>query len=92
MPDVKQQEVKVEFTPETKRGVYANNMMVTHSREEFIMDFIMITPPWGTVTSRVIVSPGHMKRILNALHTNVEKYEQKFGAVKPAEEPRGTIQ
>ena len=52
MADVKQQEVKVEFTPETKRGVYANNMMVTHSREEFIMDFIMITPPWGTVTSR----------------------------------------
>lgn len=92
MPDVKQQEVKVEFTPELKKGVYANNMMVAHSREEFIMDFIMITPPWGTVTSRVIVSPGHMKRILNALHTNVEKYEQKFGAVQPAEEPKGTIQ
>lgn len=91
MSDVKKQEVKVDFTPETKRGVYANNMVVTHSREEFIMDFIMITPPWGTVTSRVIVSPGHMKRIVNALNINIRKYEEKFGPVQPAEEPTGTI-
>jgi hypothetical protein len=44
-----------------------------------------------TVTARVIVSPGHMKRILEALRDNLSKYEQAFGPIQKAEEPRGKI-
>ncbi|MEA1913670.1 MAG: DUF3467 domain-containing protein, partial [candidate division WOR-3 bacterium] len=36
------------------------------------MDFLMVAPPVGAVTSRVIISPGHMKRIIKALQKNVE--------------------
>ena len=86
------QEIKVDFPRDLRGGVYANNMVVGHTSEEFIMDFLMVAPPTGSVTARVIVSPGHIKRILNALKENVEKYEQKFGALRAAEEPRGTIQ
>jgi hypothetical protein len=32
--------------------------------------------------SRVIVSPGHMKRVIDALADNLQKYEQKYGPVK----------
>jgi len=62
-------------------------MFVTHTREEFILDFMMITPPSGTVTARVVISPGHMKRMVVALTENLKKYESKFGKLTVAAEP-----
>ena len=84
-------EIKISFPEKIQGGAYANNMVVSHTKEEFILDFLMVAPPAGTVTARVIVSPGHMKRILEALRDNVSKYEQAFGAIQKAEEPRGKI-
>ena len=84
-------QMNVDFPKELVGGVYANNMAVTHTAEEFIMDYIMIAPPAGVVRSRIVVSPGHMKRILHALKDNLDKYEQKFGPVQTAEEPQGEI-
>jgi hypothetical protein len=83
----KSKEMRIEFPKELVGGVYSNNMAVTHTREEFIMDFLMMAPPSGAVTARVIVSPGHMKRILNALNENILNYEEKFGKIQAAEEP-----
>jgi len=80
--------IKVFFPNEMKGGVYANNMVVTHTREEFILDFLMVIPPEGVVNSRVIVSPGHMKRIFEALKENISKYEKHFGTIKAADEPK----
>ncbi len=85
------QDIKVNFPPELHGGVYSNNMIVAHTKEEFILDFLMVVPPAGTVTARVIVSPGHMKRILKALQDNISKYENTFGAIQIAEEPKGKI-
>ncbi|OGP97058.1 MAG: hypothetical protein A2Z39_03115, partial [Deltaproteobacteria bacterium RBG_19FT_COMBO_46_9] len=73
MPDSQPKEIKVNFPPQLQGGVYANNMLVIHTKEEFIMDYMMVVPPNGAVTSRVIISPGHMKRIINALQDNVKK-------------------
>jgi hypothetical protein len=84
-------EIKISFPEKIQGGVYANNMVVTHSKEEFVLDFIMVSPPVGTVTARVIVSPGHMKRILDALKDNMTKYESAFGTIQIAEEPKGKI-
>jgi len=80
-------EVKVSFPENLRGGVYANNMMVAHTKEEFILDFMMITPPVGSVTARVVISPGHMKRIVSALKLNLDKYESKFGKLTEAAEP-----
>jgi len=85
------QDIKVNFPPNLHGGVYSNNMVVTHTKEEFVLDFLMVVPPAGTVTARVIVSPGHMKRILAALQENISKYENAFGTIQIAEEPRGKI-
>ncbi len=85
------QEIKVNFPPNLHGGVYSNNMVVTPTKEEFILDFLMVVPPAGTVTARVIVSPGHMKRILAALQENISKYENAFGTIQIAEEPKGKI-
>ena len=86
------QELKVQFPQGLQGGAYANNMFVTHTREEFIMDFLMVMPPNGTVTARVITSPGHMKRIIAALQENMQKYEQAFGEQRPAEAPQDSTQ
>jgi hypothetical protein len=82
------QEIKVQMPNEVKGGVYANNMVVQHTHEEFILDFMMVVPPEGTVNARVIVSPGHMKRIYEALGENIRKYENSFGVIKSAEAPK----
>jgi hypothetical protein len=91
MSDIKQ-EIKVSFPQELQGGRYANNMNVTHSKEEFIMDYIMVVPPAGAVTARVIVSPGHMKRIISTLVDNVRKYEEKFGAIEETPAPMGKVE
>lgn len=83
-------EIKVNFPEKMLGGAYSNNMFVAHTREEFILDFLMVSPPSGTVTSRVIISPGHMKRMIAALQINVKKYEEKFGSILAAEEPKIT--
>ncbi len=87
--DVK--EIKVNFPQELQGGVYSNNMVVSHTKEEFILDFLMVAPPAGAVTARVIVSPGHVKRILEAIRDNISKYEKSFGQIQVAEPPPGKI-
>ena len=84
-------EIRVDFPKELHGGVYSNNMAVSHTGEEFSMDFIMLAPPSGAVKARIIVSPGHMKRIVKALQENISKYEQKFGDIQAAEEPKGKV-
>ena len=84
-------EIRVNFPKDLAGGAYSNNMVVSHTKEEFIMDFLMVAPPSGTLTARMIVSPGHIKRIVKALQDNISRYEQKFGSIQPAEEPMEKI-
>jgi hypothetical protein len=83
-----QKDVKVFIPNELKGGVYANSMVISHTQEEFILDFLMITQPDGALTARVVVSPGHVKRIFNALSENIKNYEEKFGTIRLAETPK----
>lgn len=87
--DTKQQQVgmNVKIADEEIRGRYSNLVRITHTREEFILDFINMLPPQGAVTARVITSPGHVKRLIRALTTNLEAYEKNFGSVPEAQEP-----
>jgi hypothetical protein len=56
-----------------------------------VLDFLMIAPPAGAVTARVILSPGHAKRVVAALSENIRKYEGTYGTILTAEEPEGKI-
>jgi len=68
-------------------GVYANQMLVSHTREEFVIDLVNLFPPEGIVNARVIVSPGHLKRMIRALSENLSRYEQAFGPIIEAASP-----
>lgn len=82
---VGQQQIQLKISDETLKGTYANMVQVTHSPEEFVIDFMNIYPPTGIVVSRVMLSPGHMKRIAAALNENISRYEQQFGEIKSIE-------
>ncbi|MFQ5901786.1 MAG: DUF3467 domain-containing protein, partial [Thermodesulfobacteriota bacterium] len=47
----KKSNMKVKITDDVLKGVYANSMMVTHTREEFMLDFINNFPPEGIVNA-----------------------------------------
>jgi len=82
-----QREIKIKCSDDFLRGVYENLTQITHTREEFVLDFANVFPPQGIVTARVIISPGHLKRIVKALGENMKKYEGKFGPVEEAKGP-----
>lgn len=86
-----QQPVQIKAKDDDMKGVYSNLMQILHTKEEFILDFFLVTPPNGVLNSRVIMSPGHVKRMINALQANIEKYESKFGKIEEADIPEGKI-
>ena len=82
--------VHVKVKDEMIAGVYSNHMVVAHTREEFFLDFMLMLPSMGTLVSRVLLSPGHMKRTLRALADNVKRYEAKHGVIEEAVAPPTT--
>ena len=61
-----QREIKIELTPEMASGKYANLAIITHSVNEFFMDFISVVPnaPQARVQSRIIMTPENAKTLL----------------------------
>lgn len=78
----KSQQIQINTTDEISRGRYSNLMLVSHSPEEFILDWLLNSPNGPHLVSRVILSPGNVKRAIEALTINLKQYEDKFGAVK----------
>lgn len=78
-----QQQFNIELSEEIAEGVYSNLVMISHSPEEFILDFIRVMPgvPKARVKSRIIVTPQHARRLLRALADNIEKYETAHGEI-----------
>ncbi len=75
------QQIQVQMTQDVQRGTYANQLGVAYTPEEFILDFILVTPPAGIVNSRVVVSPAHAKRMIATLHEHLSNYEATYGEV-----------
>jgi hypothetical protein len=73
------QTVQINTVDEVSRGHFSNSMLVSHGPEEFIIDWLLQSPNGVHLVSRIIVTPGHVKRIVTALQENIEKYEQAFG-------------
>jgi hypothetical protein len=87
----KTQQIAVQTDQQAAAGVYSNLMMVSHRKEEFVLDFLFVQPQRGddgqgtaTLRSRIITSPEHIKRIVAALGENVRRYEATFGEIEAA--------
>lgn len=81
---INQNQINIELPEEVAEGQYANLAMIAHSNSEFVIDFIRLMPgvPKAKVKSRIVISPEHAKRLLDALNDNVKKYEENFGPIK----------
>lgn len=78
-------EIKIELTPEIASGIYSNLAVISHSPNEFFIDFIAVTPnaPQARVQSRIIMTPENMRNLMYAIRDNVQKYEKTFGEIVP---------
>ena len=83
--------LQIKMSDDILKGSYANAMQVVHTQEEFILDFMNLSPHQGVgvVGARVIASPGHVKRMIAALQDNLKRYEDQFGKVEAADNPEG---
>jgi uncharacterized protein (DUF1778 family) len=79
----KGQQINIELKEDVAQGIYSNLAVITHSSSEFVIDFVRIMPgvPKANVQSRIILTPEHAKRLLNALQDNMHKYESLHGQV-----------
>ncbi|MDA3952192.1 MAG: DUF3467 domain-containing protein [Bacteroidales bacterium] len=90
MDDNKKQQkgqINIDLKEDIAQGVYSNLAVITHSSSEFVLDFVRVMPgvPKAEVKSRIILTPEHAKRFLNALQDNVEKYEKMHGPIRKTE-------
>ena len=87
-PRPKTHEIEMKASDDVLRGTYSNVMRIAHTKEEFVLDFMNLLHPPGTLNARVIVSPGHLKRMVSALADNLRKYEAHHGPLRQAEPPK----
>jgi hypothetical protein len=88
---MEKKEFQVKAKDEDLKGIYANAMVVFHTKEEFCLDFLLINFNQPILVSRIITSPAHLKRIVEALSDNLRKYEEKFGKIEASKEAEFTL-
>ncbi len=81
--------LNIELTEDVAEGTYSNLAVISHSNSEFVLDFIKVMPgmPKARVKSRVLMTPQHAKRLMQALGENIAKYEAAHGEVKATDAP-----
>ena len=82
--------VQIESEPQTRQGVFSNLALISHTSEEFVLDFMMVLaqPPSGRLGSRVLMTPAHAKRFARALAGMIEQYEKRFGPIPDSKGPQ----
>jgi len=83
-----EQKMQITADNESRRAHYSNLALITHRKEEFVIDFLFVDPQpqskqpgQAILTSRVVVNPGHMKRLYQAIGENIQRYEKNFGTI-----------
>lgn len=83
----KKGQINIELDEAIAEGTYSNLAIINHSISEFVVDFVNIMPgaPKSKVKARIILTPQHAKRLLNALSDNLTRFEQAHGEIKDYE-------
>lgn len=86
-PPVEAQQIQIDLDEATAQGIYSNLVLINHTDNEFVLDFAYLQPaaPRARVRVRVISSPRHTRRLLQALETNLRRYEERFGKIEEVE-------
>ena len=87
-PKVRQQEIKI--TDNIAGAEYANMMQVLHNKEEMNLLFAHILPPTGKMVAKITTSPSHFKRMIEIMKNALKIYEEQFGKIDTAQEPKAS--
>jgi len=80
--------------PANLNAIYANAAIVNQTMSEIIIDFLQVLPndPRARVQTRIVMTPTNAKLFLNALQTNLQRYEETHGEiVVPPTQPGNTL-
>ncbi len=93
MENNEKKQIQLELKPEIAKGSYSNLAIISHSQSEFIIDFATVLPGLAKpeISNRIVMTPEHAKRLLNALADNINKFENQFGKIGNGTEPKGTF-
>lgn len=83
-----ERQMRITADNDTRRGTYSNLALISHRKEEFVLDFLFVDPQTQSskgdqalLVSRIILNPGHMKRLYQAIGENIQRYEKNFGKI-----------
>jgi len=79
------QKQEIKISDNIPGAEYANAMQSRFNKDEFQLLFFNILGAAGRVSSKIITSPGHFKRMILAMNGALKNYEDKFGEIKEAE-------
>ncbi len=88
---MKEQNLKIVIGDDENMVKYSNFAIVSHSPEEFVIDFACILPgkEEARVFTRIIMTPKNAKNFLMAIGNNIGNFEKQFGEIilppKPVE-------
>lgn len=84
----KKRQIRLEL-PKDPSASYSNTVMISHTANEVILDFIQIMPNdnRARVQKRIVMTPTHAKMFLKALEDNMQKFEEKHGEVELPQRP-----
>jgi hypothetical protein len=95
-----QPEFVLNVPEDLQAGRYANIVSVWHTPHEFTLDFSVsgqvVAPEPGEapiipcdVVARIKIAPSLIFDLLQALNTNMTRYEERFGEIQRPQEPGG---
>jgi hypothetical protein len=69
--------------PANLNAIYSNAVMISQTNNEIVLDFLQMMPPdqRPRVQTRIVMTPTNAKLFLNALQTNLARYEEKHGEI-----------
>lgn len=80
--DKSQQNINIKVTDDILKGAYSNLVFASHTKEEFILDFMSVFGNQGVEVAKVLLSPSHFKRVVAAMNDNLKRYEESFGKIE----------
>lgn len=80
---IHEREIPIQVPPEKLSGRFCNFAQVFSTPEEFILDLIALSPVplQALLIERVVMTPGHAKRLRDALTLRIQDYENQFGTI-----------
>ena len=93
MENNQKNQLNIEISDEVAQGTYSNLAIISHSHSEFVIDFATMLPGLAKpeISNRILMTPEHAKRLLNALVDNIGKYESQFGQIELPGSPKATF-